>query len=85
MLQVQGVWTQVLRMPELEDQKTTAYIRALSSVPSNHLLRLRQIGTQSFHVPLEEEEQEAISSPRIHKQDNAGLINNFPQPPCQLT
>ena len=51
----------------------------------NHLLCLRQIGTQSFHVPSKEEEQEAISSPRNHKQDNAGLINNFPQPPCQLT
>ena len=51
----------------------------------NHLLRLRQIGTQSFHVPLEEEEQEALSSPKIHKQGNARLVNSFLQLPHQHT
>jgi len=56
----------------------------LPSLP-NHLLRLRQIGTQSFHVPLEEEEQEALSSPKIHKQGNARLVNSFLQLPYQLT
>ena len=34
MLQVQGVWTQVLCLPKSEDQKAIAYTGALSSIPS---------------------------------------------------
>jgi hypothetical protein len=78
-LPVQGVWTQVLRLPKPVDQKTTAYTGALASFLSNHLLHLRQIGTQSFYVPPEGEEQEALSSPRIYQQSNARLVNSFLQ------
>ena len=34
MLQVQGVWTQVLCLPKSEDQKAIAYTGALSSITS---------------------------------------------------
>jgi len=59
-LQVQGVWTQVLRLPKPEDQEATSYTGALSSFPSDHPLQLWQSRTQSIHMPSEKEEQEAL-------------------------
>ena len=64
--------------------RTISYTGALSSFPSNHLLRLRQIGTQSFHVPSEEEEQEALSSPGATSKAIQGLITAFHNYPVSL-